>query len=364
MSCLLADFVGNPREREAAGQREAFWRNHSQVQYPHRILELKGGAECLVLAYFYQRASEISFRCNVQIAELEIKNISEEKLCKRTGLSPKSVYRAIDSLEKNQYIRVTRTWSALTGERRVNVYLLLHSATKEPLYSFEDEWQVCLANKELPYITAPWETRETLIPMTRSGRQVYLGALSMGSKKTEMSFAVSREEWETETRLGRTAFDRGVTECAKRGLLTYKRYVLTLNDPRTGKPSVRQPHEFTRHEDTNWKYNFNDLAAEHWRAVLADLLPRAVFNEGTDGWTHTSREVRCPFCHAERVFRVNVHRKVVDGKETPPRFNCYGCDRHGFLGQLVLWVKLYPSMRRVKKYIKGVLGEWPEKAAA
>jgi hypothetical protein len=360
---MLVDSFGGWRAREEEKKLEAFWRNHTLLQLTHRILELKGESEVLVLTYFYERASVLSFRSNSPV-EILLKNVTEKRLCNRTGLGPKSVYRAITTLEDGEFIKVQRTWCALTGERKVNVYLLLHSSTKEPLRCSEHEWQVCSENKDLPYLTAPWETRKKLIPMGRSGRQVYLTALSLASNKTSMSFAISKDEWVAESRLCRTAFNRGLKECKDNGLLSFKKYELTLHDPQTGKPSVRQKKDFLQHEDTNWKYNLDDLTAEHWRVVLRELLPRLSFNEGADGWTYTSRDVPCPFCHEENCFRVNFRERIVKGEKKAPSFECKKCDRFGFLGQLVKSVKGYPSMRKVLKFIKRVLGQWPMMAAA
>jgi hypothetical protein len=347
----LGSGLNRETETKLREEQEGFWRGHSIFQLPVRILSMKGKAEAVVLTYFYEYANTRAFYANTSVVvEIEVK---EQTLMNRTRLSRPSVYRTIDALEEQDFIRVTRRRDPLTGEKSINVYLLLHSMTKEPLFSTPREWGICNQNGDRPYITAPKETRERLTEMSAAARQTYLAALSLASKRVRTSFSLPRDEWKTETTLGRNAFDRGVNECVARGLLTYSRYVLTLNDPKTAKPSGRVKKEFIHHENTNWKtLDFKDVTPEQWKKVVEKLL-RTEFILGDSGWTHGTRTTVCPLCKETRSFRLNFKEQ---------EYRCHACENFGKLGQLVQRVLKVTSMEKVKLFILEVLEE--ERSAA
>lgn len=332
--------VGN-RGNEEKG---AFWVGHSRYQIPQRALDYKGQSESLVLVYLYERANNTFYSSNPNPVVIEIL-VKEETIAAKIGLSPWSVSQAINNLEADGAIRVSRRRDPITGKRITSVYLLLHSQTGDPLLSSPGIWGVCHQNFDLPYIVAPKETREQLKVMTPSGTQVYLAALSLASKRVQLSFGIRREDWKAETRLGRNAFDRGVKECVKKKLLTYKRYVLTLNDPKTGEPSKREKQEFVRHEDANYRFDFRDVTAQQWQVVIQRLLKRE-FTINASDWTHARPDNLCPFCKEARSFTVNF---------TKQKFNCHHCKRHGKLGQLVQQVLRVTQMAKAKQYIREVI---------
>jgi hypothetical protein len=175
--------------------------------------------------------------------------------------------------------------------------------------------------------------------MNASGRQVYLTALAMASKRVSTSFGVSRENWKTESLLGRNAFDRGVKECAANGLLIYRRYVLTLN-------ATSRPKERIEHENPRWKFDLNSVTVEQWQKVCEALLKRT-FIVGDSGWSHATRESLCPFCTEPRSFRLNF-------KDSKYLCNNDKCGRFGRMGQLVQRVLRVTQMSEAKKFIQAV----------
>ena len=109
------------------------------------------------------------------------------------------------------------------------------------------------------------------------------------------------------------------------GLLSYRRYTLTLNDPRTGKPSNRVVSRI-EHANPTWEFDFKTVKPEQWQKVCEALLKRE-FAVGGSGWTHATLDSLCPFCKEVRSFRVNFQ----DAK-----YRCHACENHGRLGQLVV----------------------------
>ena len=130
-------------------------------------------------------------------------------------------------------------------------------------------------------------------------------------------------------------------ECIANGLLTYRRYVLTLNATSTPKDRIE-------HEHPKWKFDLNLVTAEQWQKVCEALLHRT-FIGGDSGWSHATRESLCPFCTEPRSFSVNF-------KEA--KYKCYDeqCQSYGRLGQLVQRV-LRVQMSEAKEYIKAQIAK-------
>jgi len=332
------------------GEREGLWMGHSVFQLPVTVHRYKGAPESLVLAYLYEFASGISFYSSEPVV-IELK-VSQGKIAEKTGLSLRAVPAAIQELEADGCIRVVRTRNKETGQVELNVYLLLHSTTKEPLWTTPNIWGVCHQNADRPFITAPKELLKVLMPMQPGGRAVYLAALSLASRKVTMSFVVTRQDWKAETLLGKNSFNRGVKECVKRSLLKYKRQTLTLHDPATGKPSMKQRGERVRHADADWKFKLDEITGDQWQRVAERLLKRE-FTAGANGWTHTRPDDFCPFCKEGRAFTINFEHS---------QWKCHQCRARGRMFQLVQRVLRETQAQRVREYITAVLA--PEKETA
>ena len=349
MSSFAVD-LQEQQEKAQLKQRDEFWSGHSRYQIPMRILGYKGQNESLVLAYLYERASSISFY-SAEAVLIEIK-IKEQTIAKKTGISQAAVSKAIRSLEADRAIRVHRHQDSVTKRTKTSVYVPLHSETAEPLTCSPSTYGVCHQNFDRPYITAVKETREKLLQMSPAGRQVYLSALAMASVRVHTSFGVNRDDWKTKTLLGRNSFNRGLQQCVTDGLLSYRRYTLTLNDPRTKKPSDRVVARI-EHENPRWKFDLNAVTADEWHKVCEALLKRK-FIVGESGWSYSTRESTCPLCAEERGFRVNFAEK---------NFQCHKCARFGKLGQLVQRVLRVTKMSEAKDYIKSVIAQQQAVAA-
>ncbi len=340
----MTDFFGGLREFQQSSERkktEALWNGHSRFQAPAYVIGYKGEAEAVVLLYLYQRATYINSNTeNESVLEIRVK---EETIADRCELSVRSVRKAILKLEADCRIRVSRTRDPITGEKQISIYLLLHSATKEPLRTSPGDYGFCHANFERPYITLPGESFDIMPQMRRPARAVYLAALAIGSARVCMSFGILRSDWKKESLLGRNAFNRGVSECKRKRLLTFKRGLLNLLDPETGAPSARTGRIRVEHENAVWKFDLNTVGAETWRATVARLVKTPFTVDSITGWTHCKRGSHCPFCGKERSFRVNFSKA---------KFQCFGCERNGGLGKLVQKLLGTASMEKVKAFIR------------
>jgi hypothetical protein len=325
------------------GEKEGLWVGHSVFQLPVTVHRYRGAPESLVLAYLYEFASSFSFHSSQPIV-IELR-VSQEKIAEKTGLALRSVPGAIQELEADNCIRVVRTRNEDTGQVELNVYLLLHSTTQEPLRSSPNVWGICHENSIKPYITAPKELLKSLMPLTPGARAVYLAALSLASVRISMSFTATREEWKAETLLGRNAFNRGLKECAKSGLLKYKRNTLTLHDPVTRKPSTKTRNVKDYAGDRNWKFSLDAITAEEWQKVAQRLLGRQL-TVNASGWSHTTADGLCPFCTQPRSFTMNFSQS---------QWKCHHCGKRGRMFQLVQQVLRETQAQRVREYITDVL---------
>ena len=166
-----------------------------------------------------------------------------------------------------------------------------------------------------------------------------------------------RSDFRAESLLSKNAFNRGLLECQRKGLLSYKRGVLTLHDPRTGKVSVRPAREFVTHENPNWKFNLDSVTPAQWKHVCEKLLKRGL-NVGGDGWTY-SRWSACPFCKTQHGFSLNFERS---------QYVCHNradCKApNGRLAQFVQRMLRARHTDEAKSYIRQCIAEMDQKQAS
>ncbi len=296
---------------------------------------------CRMLLYLYQRATFLNSNTEKK-SVLEIR-VREEKIAEKCRLNISSVRYAIQKLEADGRILVSRTKHRVTKQWLVSIYILLHSATKLPLETQPGDYGVCFSNFERPYITVPAESFDILPRMGRPARAVYLTALAIGSAKVRMAFGVMRADWKKESLLGRNPFNRGLSECLKRGLLTFKSGILKLNDPETGAPSARTAHERIEHDKPNWKFKFKDVAPETWRATIGRLVKTPFVIDDLSGWSRAIRGTFCPFCGEEKCFTVSFKTGG---------YECFACKRRGGLAMLVLKLLGTTRMPEAIAYIR------------
>jgi hypothetical protein len=344
MDPFIAELNDEHWKREQK-RKDAFWSGHSLYQIPMRVLGYRGKAESLILAYLYERANSISFRSN-EVVLIEVK-IREETIARKTRLSLWAVSKGINALQADNAIRVCRKRDAITNQIKTSVYIPLHSETAEPLMCSPQTYGVCSENSDRPYITVPKDATEKMVQMNASARQVYLAALALASVRLETNFGISRDDWKAKSLVGRNAFDRGIKDCIKNGLLTYRRYEINLNAVGGSRK------ERIQHDNPRWKFDLNVVSAAEWERVCTALLRRE-FTVASDGWTYTTREALCPFCKEPRGFRVNFGEA---------KYKCFACERFGRMGQLVQRVLRVTSMSEAKKYIKAVIAKQELKAA-
>jgi ribosomal protein L37AE/L43A len=173
--------------------------------------------------------------------------------------------------------------------------------------------------------------------------------LSLASVRKSLSFVVTPEDWKLATLLGKNSFNRGKKECVKRGLLSYKRQKLTLNDPVTRKPSVKTRGERIIHADPKWKFSLDAIKPEEWQKIAERALNRE-FTVNASGWTHSRADNLCPFCQEPRAFTMNFERS---------QWKCHHCEEKGRMFQLVQRVLRETQPQRVRDFISETLAEKP-----
>jgi len=334
------------KEKEEKNQ-DGFWAGHSIYQAPLRILVYGAEVEALTLVYLYERANDISFNC-ASLEPVEIKiPVTEETIARKIGYDVRQVRRALDTLDADKCIRVVPNRNPNTGKWESSIYVLLHSTTGKDLMCSPSLYGVCHQNSDLPFITLLKETRELIKGMQKAGRQHYIAAQALASARQSTSFKVTHAEWRAEAMLGRNAFFAGLRELRKNKLLTYKRGLLTLNDPVTKEPSKRTKRVLVYDKATNWEFKFDAVTEQQWAATMKRLLKRE-FVLGASDWTVSGGDDLCPFCHNARGFRVNY-------KES--KYQCKVCGRYGRLGQLVRSILRVTQWEHVRQYIRETIAQ-------
>lgn len=215
-------------------------------------------------------------------------------------------------------------------------YGLLSSNSNDPHFSF---------------ITIPRASLDKIDFMKHAAeKSVYIAALALASKAMHEVIHVDRSLWQELSHLGRNAFSEGVKCCKTKKLFSYSKKILTLFDPLTGKPTERwrSPREWIDHENPTWKFDLRKITPEQWH-VIAEKLFHQTFPD-VDGWTPTTKELRCPFCKQHDTFAVNFHLS---------RYKCHNDDclgQKGMLGQLVKQVR-GTNMDAAKKFISETIEE-------
>lgn len=320
------------RSRLAADDRPTgIWTGHSTFQIPLRLLEYAGQSPVHLALLLYSQGAGVSYRSPDWGNDVSFPSRIASR-AKVSGLSARVVRSAFKRLETDGYISMRSNGNTDAGRYRARKIFLLDPQTGERLTTNPGIYGLFSSNatdEHFHFITVPRTSLEAVNAMEHaSAKSAYLVALCFVSKAMDECVAVNRSLWQRLSHLGRNAFGRGLRYCIRKGLLSYRRGVLTVNDPATGKPTERWKHPRVRieHENPVWKFDLNTVKPEKWRIVVEELL-HASFPE-TDGWTHSTKDVGCPFCGEFGKFNVNFSES---------RYKCHasGCRESGRLGQLV-----------------------------
>jgi hypothetical protein len=309
------------------------WIGFSRFEVPEVVTDYAGKVAAHVLLLLYQRASGKSIYSS---SERDLSFVvSEDWLAKKTGLTTRSIQLAFAQLESDGRIRKRRR-TYPDGTVRTSVVLTLLDSSGSPLQTTPYEYGVCRKN-DLPFITFTKRSLDAINKMKLpSAKAVYIAALALVHRnKKEGGISVDRKEWQQLSGLGESkyAFKSGLAYLKAEKLVTYRKQMLTVNDPRTGEPADRSDNPKPRIDHgpgTNWKDgNLDDVPAEDFQRFVEAMLGRK-FEVGEDGWTLRSE---CPFCNYKKRFRMNF---------TWSQFIC-DCGKRGRLVPLVSEVKGIPQ---------------------
>jgi len=283
------------------------WIDFSRFEVPEGVTQYAGKVAAHVLLLLYQRASGKSIYSGSQRdLSFKVSEESEHRLAKKIGLTTRSIQLAFTQLEFDGRIRRLRK-TRPDGTFDTSVLTLLDSSG-EPLQTSPYKYGVCRQNN-VPFITFTKRSLDAINKMKLpSAKAVYIAALALVHRnKTEGGISVDRKEWQSLSGLGESkyAFSSGLAYLKAEKLVTYRKQMLTVNDPRTGEPADRSdnPKPWIDHgPGTNWKDgDLDDVPAEDFQRFVEAMLGRK-FEVGEDGWTLRSE---CPFCHYKRRFRMN-----------------------------------------------------------
>ena len=332
----FAKYAARVEAENQSGKPTGIWVGYSKFEIPEYVIQYEGQGVAHVLCLLFHRASGKSYHSTSE-HDLAL-TVREDSLALKSGLSTRSIERALAQLESDRRIRRVRRKHPSGRFLASRITLLDDSA--QALQTSPQRYGLCRANDLRPFITMPRACLDVLSGMTPSQKATYISALALASREKRESVFVDKPEWFICSRLGENAFGAAVAHCKRRKLLTYSNGVLTLNDPQTGRRTERWKHgaEWVEHIDPEWDFDLNEVTAEQWHYTLESLLSRK-FEINPDGWTLRSE---CPFCFYKERFHANF---------TKAAYRCHSCDAKGRLGQLVARIKNV-NMTAAKEFIK------------
>jgi hypothetical protein len=320
------------RQREKS---KGFWTGHDTYECPVSILSYSGQLPALLAVNLYMRASVLSIH-STGVYKVRFR-ARTESLCKKLHRSIPSIRNAFKVLEKDKLAHRERPRDEAKRFETAEITLpYLTSPTRPDLLT---------ANGDRHCIIVPKASLLALNKMRKSSQvAVYQSALSMATTCHSERFDMPRAYWRGMTKLGRHAFDNGLKFCIRKKLLTYRSGIVTLNDPATGKRSIRKPFR------PPMPVNFDEITPTGWEQIVSALLSN-IPPTGHTGWTAPSKDRSCPYCHEHESFSVNFAQSC---------FKCHRCGEGSKLCFLVKHVLDADRMFDAALFMKKVLEQQAE----
>jgi len=296
--------------------------------------------------HLYALGAGVSYRSHESGYDVGIRvkmktKAKDSKAENTTNLSLRAVVSGFNQLEADGCIQRRKEKGY-----RLKIIYLLDPQTRKRLQTHPMSYGLFSSNAEeecFSFITLPRDCLKAIDQMKHASEKgIYLAALALASKERNEIVAVDRSLWQKLANVSKNTFTAKLKTLIRKKLLSYRRGVLILHDPMTGKPSERwrNEREFIYHENAKWAFDLNGVKPEEWHTVLEKALRQTIpfFN----GW-QTVKDFGCPFCGAVGKFSLSFD---------DAGFRCRACrDGHGKLGQLVKHA-LGADWNATKDYIK------------
>ncbi len=346
------------RSRLASGGKPSgIWTGFSTFQSPVTLLQYAGNPAMHLALLLYVQGAGVSYRSSETGADVSFLATIKRK-AEVSGLSPRAVRSGFKRLEKDGSISLRMSGKTDAGRFRARRVFLLNPQTGERLSTDPGHYGLLSSNasdEHFHFVTVPRVALEAIHTMKHaSEKAVYLAALCLVSKARDESVFVERSLWRQLSYLGENAFNRGVRYCIGRKLLSYRKHILTVNDPQTSKPTERWKNKGVRidHENTHWKFDLNTVTPEEWHGVVQKAMQQTI--SFFDGW-RTVKELGCPYCGEQGKFSLSF---------SDSGFRCHACQQgHGKLGQLVQHVR-GTNMDAAKVFIQETIEQNRQEIAA
>jgi len=368
-------FVAREQER-LAGRPSGLWIGYPAFDFPAIALEMYGGTTPLrillrIYAHASSKAMRVSPNTGITLRTRISKHAGELKISRR------SVSEAFRQLEQDGFIerleqgrsehhdsagdfrsaRIALTYPgdkwplrAVPVEER-DKFRPLRAVSVEERDKFGFPQGLLTANDYLgDIIIVPYAFMKRLNKLPDAcSRAALLGALRECTDAGNESVILSPEQWCERSHLSRTDLFRGKRTLIDRKLVSYKRGILTMHDPKTQEPNARWQR---RHTDKGWtpeqteRYEYvTSRTPEQILQVLLAAFPDIGLREVEAKPYKWIKEKKCPFCFAPTLF-VHLHKRI---------FRCVGCNRRGHIFKQLIGQGLRQSFREVVEFSKRVL---------
>jgi hypothetical protein len=357
------------RDKEKAdGRPDGLFLGYTTFEFPSLALELYGGtaATCLLLKLYSigtakaaKATTDSPITCRFRM----------DKFAEKLGITVRAASRIVTQLEKDRFLeRLEQGRSeaySKAGEYGSAKFMLkkpgsnwaLHAYSIEERNEFGFPQGILTANEYHSIIVVPREVVEPFFELPdAASRAVLLGGLEIVTNtgnecayiKTDAQ--TGRNEWQDASHLSRTEFYKGVKTVRDWELLSYKKGVLAVRDPKTKKPNSRWKQRlgkdkgWTAEQRERYDYVVSRTPEENLK-VLTAALPRIGLKEGDTKAHKWTKAKECPFCRCTSL-HLHLHKRV---------FKCSNCTKRGSIHKKLLEPVLGQNFKGVVEFMKKTL---------
>ena len=281
-------------ERKLMSRAESrVWVGFSRFQVPTAIVRegvLLGGIEATLLLVLFRLANTPEPRDPVVTVPVKVKRLIDQ-----TGLSDKSVRRALESLEANKFLTISPSRKKNGRQIGCNTYVLLNPETGKPLRTGAG-YGICHLN-DVPYFPVPTDVvkQHVIARLTLSEKSLYIALLVNTGRTQTVTFTAMATMLAKLSHLSPKTFRKAVEALELAGLIVRDEKTYTMCDPVTRERSRR----FAKGEDNprNWTtegkkaLDYDTLTAEQWKNVI-DGCFKQPYIYADQGWTAPAK---CPY---------------------------------------------------------------------
>ena len=294
-----------------SGKPAGVWTRYSKLQAFRSIRSLRGRASVSVYLYILNLASNRSKRSNT-VGDLKLR-IKVDTIADRTGLTERTVRRALDELEGKFIARTA-------GRRADTIWFLNPDSPGETLQTSPGNWDLLSAQGINSYVVFPKDSLPVIYRLNVTETAVYVTVMDLVTVEQDEVLWISRRQLQEQSGLGREGFRSGLDGCKEKHLFRHsKNGVLEVFDPKNHIPSERwrrpKGFQYAKYEVQPGDFDLATVSPETRAELVTEHVGLRVENPTEQTWF---KKLVCPLCN-EQNFSISF---IADG------YHCWSCGPH------------------------------------